>query len=101
MSERLSGILGWVGIALVLGALVVRFALPEQQEVWYWSAVAGIAVVGLYILTQWRDIFGAFGPRRAKYGALATSSVTSTRNWQRTWRWRKRRRVLASTHTSW
>lgn len=75
MSERLSGILGWVGIALVLGALVVRFALPEQQEVWYWSAVAGIAVVGLYILTQWRDIFGAFGPRRAKYGALATSSV--------------------------
>jgi len=75
MSERLSGALGWVGIALVLGALVVRFTLPEQQEVWYWSAVAGIAVVGLYILTQWRDIFGTFGARRMKYGALATSSV--------------------------
>jgi ABC-type uncharacterized transport system involved in gliding motility auxiliary subunit len=75
MSEKLSGVLGWVGIALVLGALVVRFTMPEQEAVWYWSAVAGIVVVGLYILTQWRDIFGAFGPRRMKYGALATSSV--------------------------
>ena len=75
MSEKLSATLGWVGIALVLGALVVRFTMPEQEEVWYWSAVAGIAVVGLYMLTQWRDIFGAFGRRRVKYGALATSSV--------------------------
>ena len=75
MSERLSGALGWVGIALVLGALVFRFVLPEQEDLWWWSAVAGIAVVTVYILTQWRDIVGAFGPRRAKYGALATSSV--------------------------
>ena len=75
MSERLSGALGWVGIALVLGSLVVRFVLPEQEDIWWWSAVAGIAVVTVYTLTQWRDIVGVFGPRRAKYGALATSSV--------------------------
>ena len=75
MSERLSGLLGWVGIALVVGALLVRFAMPAQQEVWWWSAVAGIVVIGLYALTQWRDIVGSFSRRQTRYGALATSSV--------------------------
>ena len=75
MSERLSGILGWVGIALVVGALLVRFMMPAQQEVWWWSAVAGIVVIGLYALTQWRDIVGSFSRRQTRYGALATSSV--------------------------
>ncbi len=75
MSERLSGILGWVGIALVVGALLVRFTMPAQQEVWWWSAVAGIVVIGLYALTQWRDIVGSFSRRQTRYGALATSSV--------------------------
>lgn len=75
MSEKLSGTLGWVGIALVVGALVVRFTMPEQQEVWWWSAVAGIVVIGLYALTQWRDIVSTFGKRQTRYGALATSSI--------------------------
>ena len=75
MSERLSGFLGWFGIALVMGALLVRFTMPAQQEVWWWSAVAGIVVIGLYALTQWRDIVGAFGRRQTRYGALATSSI--------------------------
>ena len=75
MSERLSGLLGWVGIALVVGALLVRFTMPAQQEVWWWSAVAGIVVIGLYALTQWRDIVGSFSRRQTRYGALATSSI--------------------------
>ena len=78
MLERLSGTLGWAGIALVLGALVVRFWLPEQEDVWWWSAVGGIVVIGLYMLTQWRDLVGSIGRRQAKYGALATSSVVLT-----------------------
>ena len=75
MSEGWSGILGWVGIAFVAGALVVRFTMPAQQEVWWWSAVAGIVVIGLYALTQWRDIVGTLGRRQTRYGALATSSI--------------------------
>ena len=67
--------LGWVGIALVVGALLVRFTMPAQQEVWWWSAVAGIVVIGLYALTQWRDIVGSFSRRQTRYGALATSSI--------------------------
>ena len=75
MSKKLSELLGWVGIALVGGALVVRFTMPDQQEVWWWSAVAGIVVIGLYGLTQWRDIIDSLGVRQARYGALAASSV--------------------------
>ena len=75
MSERLSGVLGWIGISLVVGSLLVRFTMPAQQEVWWWSAVAGIVVIGLYALTQWRDIVGAFSRRQTRYGALATSSI--------------------------
>ena len=75
MSKKLSELLGWVGIALVGGALVVRFTMPDQQEVWWWSAVAGIVVIGLYGLTQWRDIIDSLGVRQARYGALATSSI--------------------------
>jgi len=78
MSERLSGILGWVGVALVAGALAVRFIMPAQQEVWWWSAIAGIVVIGVYALTQWRDIVESLGHRQARYGALATSSVVLT-----------------------
>ena len=75
MSKKLSELLGWVGIALVGGALVVRFTMPDQQEVWWWSAVAGIVVIGLYGLTQWREIIDSLGVRQARYGALAASSV--------------------------
>lgn len=75
MSEKLSGLLGWIGIALVVGALIVRFTMPAQQEVWWWSSVAGIVVIGLYALTQWRDIVGSLNRRQTRYGALATSSV--------------------------
>ena len=75
MSERLSGLLGWVGIALVMGSLLLRFTMPAEQGVWWWSAVAGIIVIGLYALTQWRDIVGSFSRRQTRYGALATSSV--------------------------
>ena len=67
--------LGWVGIALVVGGLLVRFTMPAQQEVWWWSAVAGIVVIGLYALTQWRDIVRSFSRRQTRYGALATSSI--------------------------
>jgi len=75
MSERLSGWLGWLGITLVVGAFLVRFTMPAQQEVWWWSAVAGIVVISVYALTQWRDIVESFSRRQTRYGALATSSI--------------------------
>ena len=75
MLQRVLGVLGWLGVGVVLAAVVVRFALPEQQELWWWMAVAGLALVVLYTLGQWRDVLSFFGRRQARYGSLATLSV--------------------------
>ena len=42
--KRLIGFLGWFGVALVAGAVVIRFTQPELME---WSqrlAIAGLVV---------------------------------------------------------
>ena len=75
MLQRALGALGWLGVAMVLAAVVVRFVLPEQQELWWWMAVGGLALVVLYTLGQWRDVLSFFGRRQARYGTLATFSV--------------------------
>lgn len=75
MANRILQGLGWAGVALVFAALVVRFTLPEQQELWWWAAVAGLALVAVHTLSQWRSILAFFGRRQAREGALATSGV--------------------------
>ncbi len=73
--NRVLQALGWVGVAIVFGALVVRFTLPDQQELWWWLAVAGLALVAVHTLSQWRDILAFFSRRQAREGVVATSGV--------------------------
>ena len=75
MQPKLVGALGWVGTGLVFGAVVVRFVLPEQQELWRWSTIAGLVVLVGYALGQWRDIAAFFSRRQAQQGTIATTSV--------------------------
>ena len=73
--KRLMGFLGWVGVALVAAAVVIRFTQPELQE---WSqrlAIAGLVATLLYTMGQWRDIARAFQARNVKYGSIAAGSV--------------------------
>jgi ABC-type uncharacterized transport system involved in gliding motility auxiliary subunit len=73
--KRLIGFLGWVGVALVVAAVVIRFTQPELQE---WSqrlAIAGLVATLLYTLGQWRDIARSFQARNVKYGSIAAGSV--------------------------
>jgi ABC-type uncharacterized transport system involved in gliding motility auxiliary subunit len=73
--KRLLGLLGWIGVILVVAAVVVRFTRPELPQ---WSqglALAGLAVTLLYSLTQWRDIARSFGGREARYGSIAALGV--------------------------
>ena len=75
MLKRLIGVLGWLGVALVVVAVVLRFSRPDLPQ---WSqglALAGLAVTALYTLTQWRDIARSFSGRNVKYGSIAASSV--------------------------
>lgn len=73
--KRLIGFLGWVGVALVVAAVVIRFTQPELQE---WSqrlAIAGLVATLLYTLGQWRDIARSFQARNVQYGSIAAGSV--------------------------
>jgi ABC-type uncharacterized transport system involved in gliding motility auxiliary subunit len=73
--KRILGLVGWVGVLLVLAALVVRFRFAQYQA---WSqglALAGLVATALYALSQWRDIARSFQGRNVKYGSIAAASV--------------------------
>jgi ABC-type uncharacterized transport system involved in gliding motility auxiliary subunit len=73
--KKLLGLLGWLGLALVLGALAVWFFKPEMEGLRKGLALAGLIVTAAYTASQWRDIGRSFGGRNAKYGSIALGSV--------------------------
>ena len=75
MLQQILGIVGWIGTALVFGAVGVRFLRPEWDQYAVYAAWAGLACVILYTLGQWRDIVAYFRQRNTRYGALAGASV--------------------------
>jgi ABC-type uncharacterized transport system involved in gliding motility auxiliary subunit len=75
MLQRILSILGWVGTALVLAAVAIRFLRPEFDNYATWAAWAGLGLVVLYTLGQWREIVAYFRQRHARYGAVATVGV--------------------------
>ena len=75
MAKKILGALGWLGTALVIAAVVVRFALPARQDLWWGLAVGGLVLLSAYTLSQWRDVVALFRHRQARYGTLATTSV--------------------------
>lgn len=75
--KRVLGLLGWLGVVLVLAAVVLRFQgfRAEWQQ---WSqpvAIAGLVVTALYALSQWRDIGRSFEGRQVRYGSLAAGTI--------------------------
>ena len=75
MLQKILSVLGWVGTALVFGAVAIRFVRPEWDQYATYGAYAGLALVVLYTLGQWREIVGYFRRRQARYGAIATVGV--------------------------
>ncbi len=73
--NRIVGLVGWGGTALVMLAVAVRFLWPGQQEIWNGLAIAGLVALLVYALTQWREIVQLFGGRQTKLGTMAAASV--------------------------
>ena len=75
--------LAWLGTAIVFGAAAVRIlgwadVIPVSARLDQYATYAswaGLALVILYSLTQWRQIIAWFGGRNARYGTLAGVSV--------------------------
>ena len=75
MLKRILGLVGWLGVALVLAAVAIRFIKPEWQQWSFGLAMAGLVCTLLYMLSQWREIARSFGGREAKFGTLAVASA--------------------------
>ncbi len=79
MANRIFGIIGWIGTALVFGAVAARFFTPPWG---WWSdqyatymAWAGLASVLLYMAGQWRDVANFYKGRGARYGTMSMVSI--------------------------
>ncbi len=75
MFKKIAGIIGWLGTALVFGAVAIRFLKPEWERYAYWAAWAGLLCVLVYTLGQWREIAGVFRRRQARLGTLTAASI--------------------------
>ena len=75
MVTRIFSFIGWLGTALVLAAVGVRYFLPARDQYATYLAWAGLVCMALYIASQWREIGGYFRTRQARYGTLAASSI--------------------------
>ena len=75
MLKRILGLIGWLGVALVLAAVALRFLAPERQQLINYLAIGGLVATLLYLLSQWRDIVRSFSQRNVQYGSLALGSV--------------------------
>lgn len=73
--KRFLGLLGWIGVLLVVAAVVLRFTRPDLAPWYQRLALAGLVVTALYTLSQWRDIARSFQGRNVKYGSIAATSV--------------------------
>jgi gliding motility-associatede transport system auxiliary component len=73
--KRILDLIGWLGFALVLVAVAIRFGFPAKEQYAYYLAWAGLVSVLLYTLGQWREIAAAFQGRHARYGTLAGVSI--------------------------
>src|SRR6476620_7427335 len=75
MLNTIFGIVGWIGTLLVFAAVAIRLFHPAWDQSAYYAAIAGLVIVVLYTLTQWRDIVRSFGKREARYSAMSVVSV--------------------------
>ena len=75
MLRRILGIIGWIGTGVVFAAVAVRFLHPVWERYAYWMAWAGLGLIVLYSLGQWREVARFFGGRQARLGTAAIASV--------------------------
>lgn len=73
--KRVFDALGWVGVLLVVAAVLIRFTRPELESWWWRLAMAGLVVVLVYLATQWREFLALWKQRSARAGTLSSASV--------------------------
>src|SRR5688572_17059211 len=75
MVNRIVGVIGWVGTALVFGAVAIRFLRPEWMQYGTYMTWAGLVCILAYMLGQWRDVVSFYGTRQARYGTVSVVGI--------------------------
>ena len=76
MMKQVTGIIGWIGTALVFGALGIRLFRPELFEQYgRYLIMAGLVCILIYMLGQWRDVVTFYGRRQARYGTISIIGI--------------------------
>jgi ABC-type uncharacterized transport system involved in gliding motility auxiliary subunit len=75
MVKRIAGVIGWVGTALVFGAVAIRFLRPEWMQYGQYMTWAGLVCILLYMIGQWRDVVTFYGTRQARYGTVSIVGI--------------------------
>ncbi|HWI18566.1 MAG TPA: Gldg family protein [Vicinamibacterales bacterium] len=73
--QKILGIIGWIGTALVFGAVAVRMFYPDWNQYATYAAWAGLVSVLIYMAGQWRDVAQFYQGRGAKYGTMSIVSI--------------------------
>ena len=68
--KNLIGMLGWLGVALVGAAVILRFTRSESVDLYRNLAYAGLVVTLVYAATQWRDVKRSFSGRNVRLESL-------------------------------
>ena len=75
MLKQIVGVIGWVGTALVFGAVAIRFLRPEWMQYGQYMTWAGLVCILAYMLGQWRDVVSFYGTRQARYGTVSIVGI--------------------------
>jgi ABC-type uncharacterized transport system involved in gliding motility auxiliary subunit len=77
MLNTIFGIVGWIGTLLVFAGVAIRLFRPAWDQYAYYAAIGGLVCVGLYTLTQWREIGRSFNKRETRFSAMTIASIAA------------------------
>jgi ABC-type uncharacterized transport system involved in gliding motility auxiliary subunit len=72
---KITAILGWIGTALVVVALALRFLKPEWDQYRTYTAWAGLAFILVYLVAQWRESATGASGRQTRLGTMSLVST--------------------------
>jgi ABC-type uncharacterized transport system involved in gliding motility auxiliary subunit len=76
MLNRITGIIGWIGTALIFAAVAIKFLRPNwPPEYQTYTTWVGLLFILIYFAGQWREIATFYGKRQARYGTMMAIAV--------------------------
>jgi len=70
-SVTVFGLIGWLGTLLVFASVGIRFLRPEWAQYQQYAAWAGLAMVLVYVASEWRDVLTLLQSRSGRYGSMS------------------------------